>query len=127
MSDTPQGMPRDDRPRYTYKVPDSKRSAAGDPHTVTLVALRVSEEIECEALAAAKSGSEPVWLTEAIRRSVVAVDGKPIDWSSPGGPEWYERTSAPVRNLIKKAFKRVNTAGEAAERDFLGSESVELS
>jgi len=126
MTDMPPNvaLPKDDRERYTYKVPETARRRATDPRTVTMVDVRLSDEEEADKVASAAGGGDLKFTNELIRRSVVEIDGKPVDWSAPGGPEWLERTSAPVRNLIKKAFARVHRSDKGDEDAFLASESV---
>lgn len=117
----------DGRIRFTYTIPESERAFETDPHTVTLVPLRVSEEMEAKKLAGASRGGDrdTKEVMELMRRAVVAVDGKPVDWASPLGPEWLEQCSPQVRLRVLRAYNDVHVPKEENDADFFGSRIVE--
>lgn len=117
----PTGMPADTRPRFEFDVPETARMYPEDPRKVVMVPLRVSDDLEASAIAQARSFNAAVLTLEQIRRSVVAIDGKQIDWAVPGGAEWIERTSPPLRDLLIKAYNKIHTAPEDASKAFLAS------
>lgn len=125
MSEGAQGFapPADNRPKYTFTIPDVDRVYATDPKTVTLVPLRVSDENDAAAVAMAARGSGAMLLSELVRRSVIAVDGRQVSWDG-AGAEWYEKTSPKVRKRVIAAYGRVNDPDEDATKDFLATMTV---
>jgi hypothetical protein len=121
-------MPKDDRPRFTFTIPPEERAYPTDPTRVTLVPLRVSEEMEAEKVAMAgprDADMETLRGLELVRRAVVAIDGKPVNWSSPLGPEWLERCSPQVRSRVRQAYNRVHMPREKNDAGFFDSMVVE--
>lgn len=122
------GMPGDDRPRFTFTIPAEERLYPTDPREITLVPLRVSQEMEADKLAMAgpkDADVDSLRLMELLRRAVVKVDGVAVNWASPLGPEWLERASPPVRARVAQAYNRVHMPRGKNDADFFGSMRVE--
>lgn len=119
-------MPADTRPRFTFEVPPKARLYETDPFQLTLTPLRVSDDLEATAIAAVSGYNAATLQLEQLRRSVVAVDGKPVDWSQPGGAEWIERTSPAVRELAIKAYNKIHTPAKDDADAFLASMKVAI-
>lgn len=115
--------PVDSRPRHKFTIPEKSRQFPTDPKSITFVPIRVEDEQDALKVAEAK-GSPRSFQTELVRRSVVAVDGKPIDWSK-GDDSWLEKASPKVREFVYLGYRKVNE-NEAEEKDaFLGSLEIE--
>jgi hypothetical protein len=106
----------------TYTLPDSVRALPTDPRTLTYALLTVEQEIDAER--AAQGGGTAATTRELVKRSVVAVDGRAIDWAGTD-PEWYDRASPKVREQATRGFIRVNRTSGKEDADFLASEAVE--
>lgn len=126
MSDMPVPVPKDDRPRYTFTIPEEERVYLTDPHTFTVTHTRVSDEIEAGKIARALGGAEDLVLLEKVRRSVVEVDGKPVDWGAPGGAEWIERCSPQAREFVLLGYQAAHSLkkGSVSRAAFLASMQV---
>lgn len=124
MSGMP-AAPTIERPRKTFVVPAKCRVFAADPSKVTLVPITAREEMDGARAAIARGGGTDAALThELCRRSVVAIDDKPINWGDAGtttAPEWIDATSPQFRRLLASAFLDVNRPNAADEADFLAS------
>jgi hypothetical protein len=114
-------MPADTRPRFEFKIPEKARLYPTDPKFGVMTTLRVSDELEATAIAQSKNFNPSVMKLEQLRRAVLEIDGKPIDWGAPGGAEWIERTSPPVRELLEKGFNQIHVPEEDVVKDFLAS------
>lgn len=128
MSDAPTTLAglKDDRPRFTFPIPESDRLYSTDPKSVTMVPLRISQEQDALKASRAATGSESGYLNEALRRCVVAIDGKPVNWNE-GGAEWLEKCSPKVRSRLRTtAFDHIHMPDPAADADFLAQVQVEM-
>ena len=115
------------RPRHTFRVPESERVYDTDPTTITVSPLRVSEVLDASNVAMKAQGDGQMALSnELIRRSVVAINGKAVDWSSPLDAEWYERCGPKVRSLALRAYNKVNGPSDKGAEDFLDSETIDV-
>jgi hypothetical protein len=123
----PTPPPAIERPRRTFTIPKVARVFAGDPSTVTFAPVTAGLEISANRAAVTRGGGTDASLTlELCRRSVVAVDGKEVDWSDSGkadavSSDWIDATSPQVRLLLSRAFMQVNRPDAATEADFLAS------
>lgn len=118
----------DERPKFTFDIPAEERLFPTDPSSITLVPLRVSEEMEADKVAMAgprDADVETLRGLELIRRAVVMIDGKAVNWASPLGAEWLERCSPPVRSRVRQAYNRVHMPRVKNDDDFFGSMRVE--
>lgn len=128
MSDTPVPVPatpapKGANPRVTRTIPESARALPGDPQKLTFALLTLDQEIDAGKVAEAAGGGNARLTSELTRRSVVAVDGKPIDWSGTD-PEWLDRASPKVRQLAFKGFIATNRTTDDEDAAFLASETV---
>lgn len=116
------------RPETRFEIPESSRTYPTDPKSVTMRPLTLREEMEAEKAAAAMGGTRRAEAAELVRRMVVAVDDKPVDWGStgPNGPEWYERCSPKVRDIIAGAYLPLNVPSEEERQAFLASRRVSV-
>jgi hypothetical protein len=131
-------------PKHTFTIPDEKwesvtdpvtgkteqklvskgvREFPTDPHTITLRQLTYAEETQAFAAAEARKTS---FNYEGAMRSVVAADGKPINWINNEKEIFFSGLSNKVRDLVIRAFAKVAlpTVGEA--QDFLASEVIDV-
>lgn len=128
----PSPPPPIERPRRTFKIPKAARVFGGDPATVTFAPVTAGLEIAANRAAVTRGGGTDASLTlELCRRSVVAVDGKEVDWSDSGkdgsvSSDWIDATSPQVRQLLSRAFMQTNRADAATEADFLASGDVQI-
>jgi len=113
----------DTRPRHTFKVPEKSRQFPTDPKSITFVPIRVQDEQDAMKVAEAK-GSPAAFQPELVRRSVVAVDGRAIDWGA-GDDAWFDNCSAKVRELVYKAYRKVNENEAEETAAFLASLVIE--
>lgn len=112
------------RPRYTFTIPPGSRLFDTDPTTVTFVPITVDEELI--AVKTAKANGSAGASQELIKITLVAADGKELDWGSGARDSLYEKASPPVRQHIIEAWTKVNTPPEEASKAFLGSMRVEV-
>lgn len=115
--------PEKKRPRFTFAIPESARLSPDDPRKVTLVPVTLAEELMAQK--AAEASKSPVGY-ELAKMSIIAVDGKPLDWASGARETFLETVSAPVRQLVMAAYVRVNNPAPEAEKDFLASMLTEV-
>lgn len=115
--------PRRAETRLTFVVPDSARKRAKDPRKLSYVELTIDMEIDADKAAAAAGGSTPATRKELVLRSVVAVDGKTVDWTG-AGPSWYEEASPKIRELAWYAFVKIHRTTNAEDAAFLDSEAA---
>jgi len=112
-------------PRYHFVVPESERVFEHDPHKLTLVPLRVGEELEAGEIATkAKGDANIAFMNEQVRRSVVAIDDKPVNWAG-ADAEWLERCGPKIRALARHACSLVNAPSASGSSDFLASVQIE--
>lgn len=109
----------DTRPRYTFDVPEDSRVYETDPKTITFVPIRVRDEQDAVKLAETGKNLGD----ELLRRSVVALDDKPVDWNT-GGDGWIERVSPKTLELARLGYQDVNENRPSAKVGFLGSKRV---
>lgn len=114
------GPPKLQRPETTFKVPAKCRVFPADPQTLTMVPISLQEELDAHAVVASQGKGVAALNYEMAKRSVSALDGKAIDWSGTG-PEWLERASPQVRDLLVEGFAKVSRATQEDVRDFLAS------
>jgi hypothetical protein len=115
---------QDNRPRYKYSIPEKSRQFPTDPKSVTFVPLRVEDEQDALKVAEAK-GSTRSFQAELVRRSVVALDGKTINWEK-GDDAWLERVSPKVRELIYIGYRKANENADEEKAAFLAGEEIEV-
>lgn len=120
------GIPADDRPLFDFTIPEQDRVYPTDPKMVTLVHVRIRDELDAAKISGAQGTGVSGTLVELVRRSVVEIDGKPVDWGAPGGAEWLERASPPARARIMDAYHEVHAppSGEEGKKAFLASKKV---
>lgn len=116
------------RPLITYTIPERFRQFPTDPTSVALRPLTVREELEAGKSALASSNPDGALSIELLRQSVFSVNGKQVDWGT-ADPQWLEATSPRCREILLKAFLRVNRVTEskedqAAEAAFFASEAA---
>ena len=125
MPDAP--LPADSKPpkgvTTTYTVPESARALAGDPRTLTYAMISLDMELDAGKVADSMGGGTNRLAIELTKRSVVAVDGKPVSWEGTD-PDWFDRASPKVRELALRGFARVNRSSLKEDSDFLASEVV---
>ncbi len=110
------------RPEVTYKIDDSIRLFETDPKAVSLRPISVREELDANAIVTSKKGGADQLVIEIVRKSVFKVNGKDVDWSTPD-PEWVERASPKVLNLITEAVLRLNRPSKEETDLFFKSET----
>lgn len=112
--------PKLQRPETTFKVPAGCRVFPDDPKTITMVPISLQEELEAHAIIASQGKGVAALNYEQAKRSVCKLDGKPIDWGTTA-PEWLERASPQVRDLVVEGFAVVSRAKPKDVSDFLAS------
>jgi hypothetical protein len=115
------------RPETTFTIPLASRVFPGDPTTVTFSPITARDELDASRAALAKGGTDAALTHELVRRSVVKVDGKPVDRTG-GAPQkdsvpddWINSTSPQVRSHLQDGFMVVNRPAPGAGADFLAS------
>jgi hypothetical protein len=128
----PSAPPALERPRTTFTIPKGSRVFPGDPTTVTFSPVTARQEIDASRAAIVRGGGTDASLTfELCRRSIVAVDGKEVDWSDGGktggvDSDWIDGTSPQCRALLSIAFVRANRPLKTDEDAFLASASTDV-
>jgi len=105
----------DNRPRFTFPIPQEARLFETDPTSITLVPLRISDEIDAAKAADTKGGHLGY---ECARRAVVALNEKPVDWGK-NEDIWLDQASPTVRELVLMAYQNVHENGIATKVAFL--------
>lgn len=90
-----------------------------DPTTILVAELTLEQEEDADRA----SSSNKSLGTELVKRAVVAVDGRPIDWAGEG-PEWFDRASPKIREFATIAFRKVNRTTATEDEAFLASAVV---
>ena len=111
------------RATVTYTIPEAFRQFETDPKAVTMRPLSVREEIQAAKAARLTEVPDTALPYELLRASVVKLNGEQIDWST-SAPQWVEACSPKCREMLMKAFLRLNRNGEgdkAAEASFFDS------
>lgn len=111
------------RPRFTFKVPESARLFPEDPTSVTLVPVTIEEEQM--ALKTSEANKTPLG-HELAKMSVVAANGKALDWAGGERDSFFGKCSPPVRQLLMTAWSNVNVPKKEIEDDFLASRVMDL-
>lgn len=111
------------RPRFTFKVPESARLSQDDPTSVTLVPVTIEEEQM--ALRASEANKTPLG-HELAKMSLVAANGKVLDWANGERDALFGKCSPQVRQLVLTAWSNVNVPKPEVEQDFLASRQMEL-
>lgn len=109
-----------ERPSYKFTIPDKVRQFPSDPQSFSMRPITAGEERKANEIA---DGTKSPLAYELVRVSVDAVDGKPIDWGT-SEPEWLERCSPKVRQLVFEAFARVNRPSDEDTKTFLDSQEI---
>ena len=115
--------PSKGRPRFTFTVPEACRINPDDPATLTMVPITLGEEQM--ALKAHNAGGLPL-MYELAKMSLVAVDGRPLDWAGGARDTFLEKVSPPIRQLIQSAWAKVNVPAKEADEAFLASMRTEI-
>lgn len=105
-------------PTYTFTIPETARSLETDPHTVTIRAFTVGQELD--ALKASSVGGRFEY--ELLQRIVTEVDGRPHDQ----GIDFIDRCSSAVRVLLVSALNKISMPSNKDSADFLGSMKVQV-
>ena len=108
------------RPQFKFKLPDKVRQFQSDPHSFTMRPITAAEERKANEIS---DGTKSPLVYELVRVAVCEVDEKPIDWNTTD-PEWLERCSPKVRQLVFEAFGRINRPDEEDTKDFLDSQQM---
>jgi hypothetical protein len=104
-------------PRTTFTLPESVR-LAGDPKTVTIRQLTVSE---------IKAAMEAKHFGEAgAKRGLYAVDGKVVTWTDNEAETIFDGFSNKVRDLVIKGFGKVCLPNQEETDSFFGSAKTEV-
>lgn len=112
-----------ERPSYKFTVPDTARQFETDPASITMVPITADEERRANEVA---DGTKSPLAYELVRQAVKAINGKDVDWNT-NEPEWLERCSPKVRQLVFEAFSRVNRPADEDAAAFLASQQIETS
>lgn len=110
-------------PRTTFTLPDAARGPT-DPKRLTYEPISLEMELDANKVATALGGGAARLTVELTKRSVVAVDGKPVSWEGED-PEWLEKASPKAREFAFRGFARVNRTSNEDDVAFLASEVVE--
>lgn len=105
--DSARPIPKLARPEVTYTIPEDIRAFETDPKAVTMRPITVREELDANAIVSGAKNAQEKLVLEIVRKSVFKVDGKEIDYST-DAPEWIERASPKVVNLVTEAVLRLN-------------------
>lgn len=98
--------PDDTRPFLDFDIPESERMYETDPKMVTFRPLSAMQDQDAYNVAAVSNYNVAILSAERIRRSVVALDGQPVDQA--GG--WFERCSPKTREVLQSLCSDVNDA-----------------
>lgn len=109
-----------ERPKFRFTIPEKARQFPTDPAGITMRPITAAEERKANEVA---DGTGSPLAYELVRASVCEVDGKPIDWNTTD-PEWLERASPKVRQLVFEAFAKVNRPAEEDTKAFLESQEI---
>lgn len=109
-----------ERPTFRFKLPDAARQFPSDPQTFAMRPITAAEERRANEIA---EGTKVPLAYELVRVAVCEVDGKPVDWGK-DDPEWLDRCSPKVRQLVFEAFSRVNRPTDADTQAFLDSQQI---
>ncbi len=109
------------RPKFTFKIPESARLLETDPHTVTLQSITIGEENQ--ASASVKSSGGPLGY-ELVKHSLIAADGKVVSWEAGEKERFLEGCSSKVRTLIMGAFEKIHSPEKKDSDDFFNSMTV---
>jgi hypothetical protein len=108
------------RLRYRYTIPEKSRVQENDPRVVEFQQILMHEDASAIK---ASTASGTLYIFEAIKYSLVSVDGRDLDWAT-GDRDIIERVSAKVRELLVKGCRKVNTPSAEEEDAFFASEVV---
>lgn len=115
--------PQDNRPRTTYTVPESMRDASKQPAKVSFRQLTADEE-----LTASKAGKFDVMRSqyEAVKLSIVAVDGKPVSVADGTVDSFWEHADPRLRSLLIDAYNRLSSPTREESASFFKSAQIEV-
>lgn len=107
-------------PRHTFTIPESVRTK-NDPSTITIQELSLEQDMHGQKLI--EKSKNPY---DKVKLSIVAADGKPLDWGKGEVDSLFESMSARARDLVSRAFIKVHTVEDSEASDFLDSQTVEI-
>lgn len=110
---TPQTL---DVPEHTFTIPEKDRRWKADPKTFKIREYTVAQELD--AMAVAKSGTQLEY--ELLQRTVIELDGKPVDQ----GADFLGRFSNATRKRMQRALNLVNMPDPEEDEAFLLSQET---
>lgn len=111
--------PQLDIPVFTYTIPEKSRMWKKDPKTVTIRQYTLGQELD--ATDEAPDGGAKFEYA-LLQRTVVALDGKPVDQ----GSNFLHDFSPPVRVHLRTCLNKANMPREGTTKDLLDSEVAGL-
>lgn len=103
---------------WTFTIPKSVRTSAGDPQEVTLKELTADQQQEADRLAL---GNRIKLGNELSKASLYAVDGKRVDHGEFESDVYWNRWSAKVRQLVIAGYGKIHNTDDAEDQSFFDS------
>ncbi len=109
------------RPTYRFAIPEAARQFETDPKAIAMRPITADEERRANEVA---EGAKTPLANELVRMATCEINGSPIDWNT-DQPEWFERCSPKVRQLVFEAFARINRPTQEESAGFFGSMQID--
>jgi|GEM_PF-3180012 len=103
------------RPLYDYTIPDADREFETDPHSFTIQPLTTLQEADASIEAGGDFGFKGLWVRAV--RSIVQIDGKPVDPALSPTDNWGPR----CRDYLVAAYGDVHNVSKENRADFFKS------
>lgn len=111
----------DGRTIHTFKLPPACRGKADDPWTVSVITLRLSDEMAASKVA---KGDDEASVLELVKRFLYAANGIRFEGGTEEAVRAFSSWSPKVRDLTLRAHRSVHVPDAGDVSDFLASVEV---
>lgn len=109
------------RPRFSFKIPESARQLASDPHTVVLRMPTVADDLRASSVA---QDSREALGYERLKNALDEVDGRKVTWENDEKDRVVEACSPKVRQFLGMAYTKAFSPNNDEMEAFLGSMAI---